>query len=54
VVPLGAGVAASYGNFYGEVRLMYRPTFAASVLGTAGDHPSMQAWFAGIAAGIEI
>jgi hypothetical protein len=53
-VPLGAGFAASFGNFYGEARLMYRPTFAADLLGSEGARTSMQAWFAGLAAGIEI
>jgi hypothetical protein len=54
MVPLGLGLAASYRVLYGEARLMYRPTFREDALGTSAGHgPSMQAWFAGVAAGVE-
>lgn len=55
IVPLGAGFAASIGSLYGEARLVYRPTFAADLFGPADSGgPSMQAWFAGIAGGVEL
>jgi hypothetical protein len=54
IVPLGLGFATSFSNFYAEARAMYRPTFATHLLGTDGNRAGMQAWFAGIAAGIEI
>jgi hypothetical protein len=55
IVPLGAGFAASIGSLYGEVRLVYRPTFAADLFKPADSGgPSMQAWFAGIAGGVEL
>jgi hypothetical protein len=54
IVPLGLGCALSFRGVYGEVRLMYRPTFAVGSLdATAGPSPSMEAWFAGLAGGIE-
>src|SRR6185436_13628264 len=47
IVPLGGGFAASLGNLYGELRLMYRPTFSADLFGPGpSGGPSMQAWFA--------
>jgi hypothetical protein len=54
-VPLGLGLAVSYRLLYAEARLMYRPTFREDALGTsAGDGPSMQALFAGLAVGVEL
>jgi hypothetical protein len=53
-VPLGLGIAASYRVLYGEARLWYRPTFGVSALGAGGAaRPSLQAWSAGLAAGVE-
>jgi len=55
IIPLGGGFAASIGNLYGELRFVYRPTFSADLFGPATTGgPSMQAWFAGIAGGVEL
>jgi hypothetical protein len=54
IVPLGLGFALSFRGLYGEARLMYRPTFAVGGLGSsAGGQPTMQAWYAGLAGGVE-
>jgi len=52
VVPIGLGLAASWRGFYSEARFMYRPTFGENGFGR-GTGPSLQAWFAGLAAGVE-
>jgi hypothetical protein len=55
IIPLGLGLAASYRALYGEARVVYRPTFGENGLGAgAGSGPSMQAWFAGLALGVEL
>lgn len=55
IVPLGAGFAASFGNLYGELRFVYRPTFSTDLFTPApSGGPSMQAWFAGVAVGVEL
>jgi hypothetical protein len=49
-IPLGLGFATSYRVLYAEVRLLYRPTFG--VKGAGGT--TLQAWSAGLAAGVEL
>jgi hypothetical protein len=44
---------AGLSGVYGEARLMYRPTFAVGSLAAAGTRPTMEAWYAGLAGGIE-
>lgn len=52
IVPVGGGLAASFGNLYAEARFMYRPTFATKLFEGAG-RPGLAAWFAGGAVGLE-
>jgi hypothetical protein len=53
-VPVGAGFAVGYRVLRAEARFMYRPTYGESGIGAAADGSSnMQAWFAGLAAGLE-
>jgi hypothetical protein len=54
IVPMGAGLAAAYGYFYGEARLMYRPVFGADELSTVtGGSANLQSWSAGLAIGVQ-
>ncbi|HEY0707032.1 MAG TPA: hypothetical protein VGG33_09550 [Polyangia bacterium] len=53
-IPVGAGFAMSLGRFYGEGRVMYRPTYGEDGIGApSGGETNLQAWFAGVAAGLE-
>jgi len=55
IAPLGVGLATSFGTLYGEARLMYRPAFAIDKLGFRNiSTPRMDAWFAGVAIGVEL
>ena len=54
-IPVGLGCALSWRLLYAEARVMYRPTYGESGIGgTNPTNPSMQAWFAGIAGGVEL
>jgi hypothetical protein len=52
-IPVGAGLALGYRNAYAEARFMYRPTYNETGLGGGSGHLDLQAWFAGIAGGVE-
>jgi hypothetical protein len=53
-IPVGAGFAVSYRVLRVEARFMYRPAYGESGIGAATDGTSnLQAWFAGLAGGLE-